>query len=359
MILSSRFTFRLFSALVGGLVLAAVPAFAQAGASRPVGYIVQTIPAGQSRSFSIPLDAPASSLANSVGKVTAVGSNWLENAAAAWTPGAFSTAGAPYYLRLTSGAQSGRLFRIVNPANTATRVYVADDGVGLAELGIEVGENGAGYEIIPADTLGTLFGTADDNNLLLQGADTPHGADLVQVWGGASWINFYFNTTWNRWARDLDSVASPSRNAFLLRPDRGVMIARRGDTDLVIPTLGRVLVQPPRAVHTRTQNALTFLATMQATDTTLGELALQTASRTHAWKSSADATEADLLVVWAGASWFSFYFNSEVGHWQRTNETTTNRDGYVIKAGTPIFVQRREVGATAADKTIQFPSIGG
>lgn len=319
---------------------------------------MQTIPAGQTRSFSVPLDAPASSLGDSVGLITDVGENWLENAAADWVPGVFSSPEYPYFLRLTSGAQSGRLFRIINPANTATRIYVADDGVDLLTLAIETGENGAGYEIIPADTLATLFGTAGEGNLMLQGGETALEADLVQVWGGASWINFYFNTARDRWARDLDSAASPSRDHFLLRPDRGVMITRRGGSDLNIPTIGRVLISPPRAVHSRTENALTFLATMQAMDTTLGELALQTESRTHAWKSAADPTEADLLVVWAGASWFSFYFNSESGHWQRSDETDTNRDGFVIKAGTPIFVQRRDAGETAADKTIQFPSIG-
>ena len=236
---------------------------------------------------------------------------------------------------------------------------MADDGVDLVALGIETGSNGATYEIIPADTLATLFGTADDDSLLLQGAGEALQADLVQVWGGASWINFYFNTDWGRWARDLDVEGSPSRNTFLLRPDRGVMITRRGATDLEIAVVGRVLVTPPRAVHARTQNALSFLATMQATDTTLGELALQTENRSHAWLGSADPAQADLLVVWAGASWFSFYFNSDSGHWQRVGETDTNRDSYVIKAGTPVFVQRREAGSTTEDKTIRFPAVGG
>jgi hypothetical protein len=338
---------------------AAGRAVAQVASSAPVGYIVQTIPAGQSRSFSVPLDAPASSQANSVGRLTGVGENWFDNSDAKWTAGAFSSVEAPYFIRLTSGAQTGRLFRISNPANTANRVYVADDGLTLLDLNIEVGPNGARYEIIPADTLATLLGTAADSSLVLQGADDPLIADLVQIWGGASWINFYFNTDWGRWARDRDGVASPSRNNFLLRPDRGVMITRRGSTPLEIAVVGRVAVTPPRLVHTRTPNAFTFLATMQATDITLGELALQNVSRSQDWLGASTPDEADLVVVWDGDSWFSYYYNTTNNHWQRVDELGTDRDGYVIKAGTPVFVQRRQAGLTSAERTLRFPSIGG
>jgi hypothetical protein len=110
-------------------------ASAQEGRSRPIGYLDQAIPTGQTRSFSVPFDPESSSLPQTVGRLTAVGTNYLENSAAAWTPGAFSTAAAPYFARITSGAHAGRMFRIVTPANTATRLYVADDGVGLATLG--------------------------------------------------------------------------------------------------------------------------------------------------------------------------------------------------------------------------------
>jgi hypothetical protein len=304
----------------------------------------------------VPLDAPASNLADSVGLLTGSGAGYLENTHANWVAGAFSTSAAPYYIRLASGPAAGRLFRIVNPANTATRLYVASDGIDIAALGITAGTQ---YEIIPADTLSSLFGTTSSGSPLIHGANDPLQADLVQVWGGASWINFYYNTDWGRWARDRDFQTSPSRDNFLLRPDRGIMISRRANTDLNLSILGRVLVQPPQAYHARSANALTFLATMQATDTTLGELALQSSERTHDWLGASDPAEADLLLVWAGASWFTFYFNTENNQWQRVDETPTNRNNYVIKAGTPVFVQRRVAGDSVQDVTIEFPAIGG
>jgi hypothetical protein len=340
------------------LALCATPALAQDGHSRSVGFLVQTIPAGQTRSFSIPFDADLSSLPGATGRLTTVGSNYVENSAAGWPAGAFSQNDAPYFLRLTSGVHSGRAFRIVTPANTATRLYIADDGLGLASLGLETGATGARYEIVPGDTLASFFGTeASPGGLVLQGAANPFSADIVQVWGGASWLNFYYNTTWHRWARDSDVVTDPSRDAFLLRSDRGLMLTRRGTTPLELTVLGRVLATPQRAFHSRQENALTFLATMQTSDTTLANLALQSSSRSSAWRGAADWTDADLLVVWSGASWFGFFYNTSVGHWQRIGDPV-NRDGFVIRTGTPVFVQRRTSGTTADDKTIVFPAPG-
>jgi hypothetical protein len=342
------------------LLATAAVALAQTATSRPVGYLVQTIPAGQTRSFSVPFDADLSSLPNTVGRLTAVGATYVENSAAAWTPGAFSSAAAPYFVRLTSGTHNGRTFRIAAPANTATRLNLIDDGLDLTTLNLAVGTaNGTGYEIVPGDTLASFFGTtASGDSLVVQGAGDPLSADLIQVWGGAAWLNFYYNTTWSRWARDTDVVTDPSRNDFLLRSDRGLMLTRRGATPLTLAVVGRVLATPQRAVHARSENALTFLATMQAGDTTLGALALQNSTRTAGWRSSSDPTQADILLVWSGTTWLSFFHNNVAGHWQRVGDSAPDRDDYVIAAGTPVFVQRRTAGTSTDDKTISFPAPG-
>ena len=336
----------------------AATAYAQTVTSRPVGYLVQTIPPNQTRSFSVPFDADLSTQTHTAGKLTGVGADYVENSAATWTPGAFSNPDAPYFLRLTSGAHTGRTFRIVAPANTATRLHLADDGLGLASLGVETGATGARYEIIPGDTLATFFGTTTPTNtLVVHGAADPMQADIVQVWGGAAWLNFYFNTAWGRWARDIDLESNPSRNGFLLRSDRGLMITRRGTTPLELAVIGRVLATPQRAVHSRTENSLTFLATMQTGDITLGALALQSNTRTTGWRGAADPAQADQLMVWSGSVWFAFYFNTTNNRWQLAGDVAS-RDAYVIRAGTPVFVQRRTAGATAADRTIVFPAQG-
>ncbi len=350
----------LFRVSVLALCAAAfVPAgTAQEVRSRPVGFLTVTIPAGQTRSFSIPFDADVSSLPHAVGRLTAVGANYLENSAAAWTPGAFSSAASPYFVRLINGPHAGRILRISATANTATRLYVSDDGVGLASLGLVVGENGTAFEIFPGDTLATFFGTAGGGStLVVQGGATPQQADLVHVWSGASWLNFYYNTAWNRWALDTDAAGDATRNHYLLRPDRGLMLSRRAAAPLTLSVVGRVLGTPQRAAHARTANALTFLATMQPRDISLGNLALQASSRTVAWRGGPDAASADLVLVWSGASWLRFYFNDVAGTWQLSDDPT-NRNNYLVRAGTPVFIQRRTAGSTADDKTVAFPQPG-
>jgi hypothetical protein len=170
-------------------------------------------------------------------------------------------------------------------------------------------------------------------------------------------LNFYYNTAWSRWARDSDVVTDLSRNSFPLRADRGLMITRRGTTPLNLTVVGRVLATPQRAFHARSENALTFLATMQARDITLGELALQSSARSLDWRGAADWTGADLLIVWSGATWYGFFFNTTAGQWRRIGDPE-NRDTYVLRAGTPVFVQRRAAGTSADDKTISFPAPG-
>jgi len=334
---------------------------AQEAKSRPVGYLTQTIPAGQTRSFSVPFDSDVSSLASSVGKLTAVGTDYFESSTATWTAGAFSTDAAPYFVRLTSGAHTGRSFRVATgsgKANTATRIHVIDDGLGLAALNLAIGADGTRFEIVPGDTLATFFGTTTPiDTLVLQGAADPLQADLVQVWGGAAWLNFYYNTAWQRWARDTDLLSDPSRNHFLLRSDRGLMLTRRGATPLELVVAGRVLHTPQRAFHTRADNALTFLATMQAADVTLGALALQSNTRSLNWQGAADPASADILLVWSGTTWFSFYYNTTAGQWRHIGDPD-NRDTFLIKAGTPVFVQRRGSGSSPDDKTITFPVPG-
>ena len=341
------------------VTLAALPGRAQEAKSRPVGFLVQTIPAGQTRSFSVPFDAAVSSQAGTVGRVTAVGANTLDFAGAHWIPGAFSLAASPYFVRLTTGAQAGRIFEITTTANTATRLFLDTDGVDLTTLGLDVGPAGTAFEIIPGDTLATFFGSSVvGQDLVVQGAGEANRADLVQLWNGTGWLHYYFNTLWRRWALDTDTVTDVSRDTVLLRSDRGLLITRRGDTPLDLAVVGRVLGVPQRAMHLRTENGRTFLATMQTADVTLGALALQTSDRTPGWCAAADSNQADLLTVWSGATWFSFYYNDQVGHWQRVGEPAGNRDDFVVQAGTPVLVQRRRAATGFAERTVVFPVPG-
>lgn len=329
----------------------------QGAVSRPVGYLVQTIPAGQTASFSVPFDPDVSSRPNVARRVTAVGASYIESDGAAWSPGDFSAPSFPYSVRFTSGQAAGRIFLVSSTVNTASRLYLETDGIDLTSLKIEVGAAGASFEVLPADTLATFFGgnTLGDP-LVVQGGTEPRGADLVQLWAGSVWKRYYFNTLWNRWALDSDAEGDLGRNNVLLRPDRGIMITRRGDTPLTVAVVGRVLATPHKAVQFSGENLQSLLATMQPSDITLGSLALQRSDRVAGWRSSSDPSLADILSVWSGATWLSFFYNNSAGCWQRVGDSGSNRDGFVIRSGMPVFVQRRPATTSGVDNTIVFPA---
>lgn len=352
---SPRFS-TLFVLCLGAFAVSA-PVWGQEVKSRPVGFLTQVIPAGQTASFSIPFEPDVSSRSDAIGRVSAVGPTYIESSAASWGIGSFSSAALPYAVRITGGVAAGRLFLVSSTANTATRLYLETDGFDLTTLKIETGAAGATFEILPADTLATFFGAnTTANPLVVEGGADAKVADLVQLWSGAGWKRYYFNTLWNRWALDSDSEVDPARNNALLRPDRGIMISRRASSPLVLAVVGRVLATPHRAVQLAGENAQSLLATMQPNDVTLAQLALQQSDRSAAWRAASDPAQADIISVWSGATWLSFFYNSAVGHWQRVGDPTTDRDNFVIRAGVPVFVQRRAAPAVAADRTIVFPA---
>jgi hypothetical protein len=330
---------------------------AQDAVSRPVGYLVQTIRAGQTASLSVPFDADVSSQPGTVGRLTGVGANYLESAEAGWVPGALSTEGAPYIIRLNSGSQAGRMFAVSVAPNTSSRLYIENEGMDLTTLGLELGSAGVRFEILPGDTLATFFGAnATSGELVVHDSAEPLTADLVQLWNGTGWEAYYFNTRWNRWARDSDFVTSPTRNHTVLRSDRGLMLTRRGTTDLKLAVMGRVLATSHRAVLGGGNNARSFLATMQPADITLSSLGLQLPGRNAGWRSASDPNQADIVSVWSGAAWFHFFHNNATDHWQRVGDPAESRDNYIVSAGSPILIQRRQPGLTADEKTIAFPA---
>jgi len=84
---------------------------------------------------------------------------------------------------------------------------------------------------------GTTFANAPDSN-----------ADIIQVWSGASWLNFYYDTANSRWQQDNDTNQT-NRNSFVVPAGRPIMVRRltapvtAADSLVVLPPLPYVL--PP------------------------------------------------------------------------------------------------------------------
>lgn len=348
--------FRPTALLRAGLfALTALVLSAQEVVTAPFGFIAQTIPAGQSRPVTLPLLASVDTRPGARGTITAVGTNYIENATAGWPAGEFSDPDLPFFVRITSGAAAGRIIRVATPANTASRLYLNGEGVTINTLGLVAGPQGDGYEILPADTLDSLFGSS-----LLQGGATAAVSDTVSVWGGASYLVFYYNTTRQRWERDVDNASAPSRGNYVLRPDRGILITRRGATPLSLVSVGRVSPTATPTVHQRPGS--TLLATMWPVDVTLAQLALESAAHSTGWTGAANPTvaqaQADLIQVWGGAAWVSYYYDTTRAQWQRAGDATNaSANDLAIVAGSPIFVRRIKAGGTtAADKSLTLPA---
>lgn len=318
----------------------------------PLGGLTISVPTGQTRAVSLPLIHAAAGAGAVVDRVGGVGSNFIDVPSANWAPGSFSNVANPYYLRLRSGASAGRLMVVNTTPNTDSRLFVNNDGTDLTQAGIATGTAGDAYELVLADTLNSLFGRT-----ALQGGVNAVSADNVQVWGGASWLVFYYNTTRERWELNTDTAASPKRDNFILRPDRGVMIVRRGSSDLTLRLTGRVPEVAPRHVHSRPGNS--FLSDGLPVDITLSALGLRV--NAPGWQESATAaaapSSADLVQVWGGASWLVFYYDSVKGRWQLTADgpTSPSRDNFVILAGRPIMVRRMTTGANGNENVLPMP----
>jgi uncharacterized protein (TIGR02597 family) len=336
------------SAALLALLLATAAQAVDTAYSPPVGGMTIVIPAGQTRSVALPVLHESTASGAILGRITGVGSNYLEDSTANWVAGELSSAANPYYLRIKTGAAAGRVLMVSTSANTATRVNLNNDGIDLTTAGIVTGANGDIYELIMADTLSDLFGGR------LQGGVNAASADNVQTWSGAAWLTFYYNTTRNRWERDVDTGASPTRDNFVLRPDRGVMVQRRAVTELRMYVMGRVPEVAPRFINTRP--GVTFLSAGVPVDLTLGSLSLQT--QAPGWRAgtnySTALADADLVQVWSGAAWLIFYYDSTNGRWQRAAESAqTNRNTFAVPAGRPVMIRRLDPGSTLV--SLPFP----
>jgi len=318
--------------------------------SPPVGGMTISVPAGQTRSVDLPLLHGSAGVGSMLGHITGVGTNYIDDSSAGWLAGEFNTAANPYYLRIKTGVAAGRVLLVSATANTTTRVFLTNDGVSLtAAGGPAIGDE---YELVLADTLGTLFGST-----ILQGGTDASSADNVQVWSGADWLVFYYNSGRARWELREDTAGSPTRDTFVLRPDRGVMVTRHAATALKFYVTGRVPSVAPRHFHARP--GVTFVSDGVPVSVTLATLGLQTrAVGWTSWDTGATAlTNADLVQVWSGADWLVFYYNSSRTRWELVTDTGADptRDTFAIPAGRPIMIRRLGTAAAPIDKLIQLP----
>ena len=310
--------------------------------------LTQELPAGQTTALSFPL-YPAPAAASLMARLTDSGPNFIEASGAGWSAATLGDAAPPHYVRIRSGASVGRVLPVLSAAGAENRLVVDSGGLPLARSGVTTGSAGDAFEVLAAQTLASAF-----QGVALAAGNSAAEADQVQVWSGASWLAFYKHATRNRWEAEHDAPGAPARDAYALRPDRGLRV-RRGSTGpavLYVHQAGRVADTAVRIVHDRPGS--TFVALGLPVDATLASLdpglggGVAGGWRTGASPAAASTT-ADLLMAWnpAGNRWTVTYKNTGTARWEEVRDgAQTVRDELVIPAGQPLLVRRvGEAGA--------------
>jgi hypothetical protein len=310
--------------------------------------MTQELPVGQTTALSFPL-YPVPTSAALMARLTDTGPNFIEASGAGWTAATLGDGLQPHYVRIRSGASAGRVLPVRSAVGAENRLVLDSGGLPLARSGVTTGAAGDAFEVLAAQTLSGAF-----NAVALAAGSTAAGADQVQIWSGATWLSFYKHATRNRWEAEHDAAGTPARDAYALRPDRGLRV-RRGNTGpavLYVHHAGRVADTAVRIVHDRPGS--TFVALGLPVDATLASIDPGLGGGVAGgWRTGASpalaSTTADLLMAWnpGGNGWTTAYKNTGTARWEEARDgAQLVRDELVIPAGQPLLVRRvGEAGA--------------
>lgn len=334
-----KLSFSLILALSIGLIAGGSSIQAQSVATVPSGYFTLNIAAGTgTTSVTSVVSLPLQGTPFSTGHFTGVTANTLSDSSANWTAGQLSQSATPYYIRITSGSAIGRTFIIsTSTANTSTTLTIDTSnatGVDLTQLGIQTGASGDSYEIVPADTISTIFGTPATTGVL--GSSSPSSADIVQLFVSGAWRKYYYNTSSNNWLQVGPNINS---NNVVIRPDSGVMYSRLAATSLSLTLMGRV----PSITNTMlvSNSGVTFTNNSWPADLTL---ATSSINLIPGWISSSSPSSADIVQCFVSGAWRKYYYDGS--NWRQVGPNIIS-NSLVLPAGSGIILDRKGTSGTA------------
>ena len=311
----------------------AVSAKAQTQAtSNPVGYITVTVPAGavgapSYTTLSVPLNNAAvfSGTIASVDSATQITLN-----GAAWTAGQYIAT--PFLARVTSGANVGRFFLITANTTNQLTVSLAQTPTITTLVGaLTVGDS---VSIIPANTIGSIFGTTSP--VLVSGASATQADNLYILNGpGLGWGTYYHNgTNWKK------AGVFASQDNAVLYPDEGILVVHIGTSPVAIKFSGGVPSTNEKTDISGT--GTTFAALRFPVDTTLSSLGLQS---TPGWISGGTASSSDNVWAWNTSllRWDQYFYTGT--DWRKAGAFGP-QDSTVLTAGSAVIVIRNGTTST-------------
>ena len=328
----------------------------------PQGYFSETITPGTGSSatisvLSFPLQATANAGGEMAGVITAVGTNFLTNSNAGWTPGALSTAATPYLIQITSGTATGRTFLIAtNTANDASDVTINStdvsqvSGSNLQNLGIVPGTDT--YKIIPADTISSVFGKPNSDGTGVLGSTIYTSADELQLYTpNVGLLTYYYQLSGNSnpdpgWTRVGSQISGAN---VVIRPDSGVVYARLGTTTFTIQRMGEVpsinrLAAVADSGYTILSNNWPVKTTLSSSN--ISKIATWTPSTSNTSSAGADLVE----VLVSGVGYLQYYFDGT--DWLRVGPNNSG-DNVAIPAGSAVIIYKQ--GSATTSSTV-FPN---
>ncbi len=330
-------------ALLGGLFASGNAAFGQSVATTPVGAMTTTIEAGTGAArkltpISIPLVLSTQITGKSRGAITSVTTNTITVSDAGWQNAQLSSAQTPYFIRITSGNASGRIFLLsTSTANTSTTLTIdSSELVDLVALGVASEDS---FNIIPVHTLASLLDLTDG---VLGGINAAAGDNILINKNGV-WNTYFYNTSVipNRWSRV--ALGSPDASNEILRPDSTIIYSRLDDAPIELTFTGEVPSNDTRLTQVR-RSGLTFLSNGWPVNSTLATLGIQ---NIPGWIANSSSASADKVLILSAGVYRTYYFDGT--NWRQVALGNPIRDNDAISATSGVLLNR--LGASSSTDT--------
>ncbi|HEX8295685.1 MAG TPA: TIGR02597 family protein [Chthoniobacteraceae bacterium] len=327
----------------------------------PVGFLTYSFPATATATTSY-LSTPLGTSVLFSGKASGVSANVLAAEVAGWQVNEFISAGTnsrPSFLRITSGAQVGRVLRIVaNDASTLT-LDVTDESAQTTALNatgfaLAVGDS---FEISAAHTLRTALGEGA-NAFPGQGASLA-AAGGIGLWNAAlrKFDYFYWSTTQAQWVKD-GAGTNLDAGGTVLPPNATLAVFRPAGqpADSIILT-GRAATVAPLLKHSGA-SSVRYSGMHVPVAMTLSQVSLGSN-----WVRGTSAFTADTLSLPDGTTTvngvitpkWAAYFQLASGEWRKSG-SSANQNSTVIPAGSAVaFLKRASVTGSGSFLALPLP----
>jgi len=313
-------------------------------ASLPQGMVVISTGAVGSTNY---ISLPLSSNAVYTGSVSSAGPNTINVSGTPFKTN-LANIGSPYFVKFLTGAEAGRTLLITSNTTNSLTVSTTDNStqsVTLQTANFSV-SSGDSFEVVPGDTLASLFGNGTAGNpLALTGGASYATADWVNIYNPTtgSWQIYFYNTSLSYWTLQ---GSSGNANSTVLYPYSGLSITRHSPSEPVpfIVLTGRV-PEVQVMVKTTGSNSITYVSTGYPVGMTLSQLHLGSN-----WVKGTSTATADVVSVWnSSTKTFVSYYQTPTSAWCQAGSPTADKGSTVLPPGCCLALQQHMAvsGATS------------